>query len=86
MPDSRSITLTALAQAAGELVIDRRGDQQTEVTGLAYDSRAVRPGDLFFSVPGMVTDGLRFAPAAAQQGAAAVMAEGSLTSASHSWW
>jgi UDP-N-acetylmuramoyl-L-alanyl-D-glutamate--2,6-diaminopimelate ligase len=73
--DSRSITLTALAQAAGELVVDRRGDQQTGVTGLAYDSRSVRPGDLFFSVPGMVTDGLRFAPVAVQQGASAVMAE-----------
>jgi UDP-N-acetylmuramoyl-L-alanyl-D-glutamate--2,6-diaminopimelate ligase len=75
VPDSRSITLTALAEAAGELVVDRRGDQHAEVTGLAYDSRQVRPGDLFFSIPGMVTDGLAFVPEAVRQGAAGVMSE-----------
>ncbi|MDP9234936.1 MAG: UDP-N-acetylmuramoyl-L-alanyl-D-glutamate--2,6-diaminopimelate ligase [Actinomycetota bacterium] len=75
MSESRSTTLTALARAAGDLVVDRRGDQQTTVTGLAYDSRQVRPGDLFFSIPGMVTDGLAFAPAAVRQGAAGVMSE-----------
>src|SRR5271166_6072662 len=46
-----------------------------EVTGLAYDSRRVRPGDLFFCVRGLSSDGHRFAAQALQQGAAALVVE-----------
>ena len=45
------------------------------ITGLAYDSRDVRPGDLFFCVPGFRSDGHRFAPQALERGAAALVAE-----------
>ncbi len=34
------------------------------VTGLAVDSRAVKPGDLFFALAGSKTDGARFVDAA----------------------
>src|SRR5450432_411410 len=50
-------------------------DPQAEavvVTGLAVDSRAVRPGDLFFALAGAKTDGARFINAAIASGAAAV--------------
>ena len=44
----------------------------TEVTGLAADSRAVKPGDLFFALAGLKTDGARFIDAAIAAGAVAV--------------
>lgn len=48
---------------------------EAEVTGLAYDSRAVRPGDLFLCVPGFRHDGHAFIPEAAAAGAAAFVVE-----------
>lgn len=51
------------------------GDRGTPITGLAADSRAVRPGDCFFAVRGTQCDGHRFIPAAVGQGAAAVVCE-----------
>ena len=50
-------------------------DPQAEavaVTGLAVDSRAVRPGDLFFALAGLKTDGARFIDSAIASGAVAV--------------
>jgi UDP-N-acetylmuramoyl-L-alanyl-D-glutamate--2,6-diaminopimelate ligase len=46
-----------------------------EVEGLAYDSRRVNPGDLFFAFPGAHADGRRFAQDALARGAIAVAAE-----------
>ncbi len=46
-----------------------------EITGLAYDSRSVRPGDLFFCVGGFRSDGHDFAVQAVQRGAAALVVE-----------
>src|SRR5580692_3900381 len=43
-----------------------------EVSGLAVDSRAVKPGDLFFALAGAKTDGTRFIEAAIAAGAVAV--------------
>jgi UDP-N-acetylmuramoyl-L-alanyl-D-glutamate--2,6-diaminopimelate ligase len=42
------------------------------VSGLAVDSRAVKPGDLFFAIAGSKTDGARFIDAAIAAGAVAV--------------
>src|SRR6476661_7480735 len=50
-------------------------DPQAEaavVSGLAVDSRAVKPGDLFFALAGSKTDGARFIDAAIASGAVAV--------------
>jgi UDP-N-acetylmuramoyl-L-alanyl-D-glutamate--2,6-diaminopimelate ligase len=46
-----------------------------EVTDLAFDTRAVRPGTLFFCVPGSHADGHELAPAAAAAGAVAFVVE-----------
>lgn len=46
------------------------------IGGLQYDSRRVRPGDLFFAIAGYRTDGRRYVADAVRAGAAAVVAEG----------
>ncbi len=46
-----------------------------EVHGLAYDSRKVGPGYLFFAFSGAKTDGAQFATAAMQKGALAVVSD-----------
>jgi UDP-N-acetylmuramoyl-L-alanyl-D-glutamate--2,6-diaminopimelate ligase len=46
-----------------------------EVTALAYDSRRVAPGTLFFAVPGIHVDGHDFVPEAVAGGAVAVVVE-----------
>jgi UDP-N-acetylmuramoyl-L-alanyl-D-glutamate--2,6-diaminopimelate ligase len=46
--------------------------QATDVTGLAVDSRAVKPGDLFFALAGSKTDGARFIDSAITSGAVAI--------------
>lgn len=52
-----------------------RGDPGVEVSDLAYDSRRVGAGSLFFCVRGERSDGHDFAPAAVAAGAAALVAE-----------
>ncbi|MDR0347126.1 MAG: UDP-N-acetylmuramoyl-L-alanyl-D-glutamate--2,6-diaminopimelate ligase [Coriobacteriales bacterium] len=46
-----------------------------EITGLAYRSDAVQPGNLFFCVPGIKADGHDFATDAAARGAAVLAVE-----------
>ncbi|MGB3864916.1 MAG: UDP-N-acetylmuramoyl-L-alanyl-D-glutamate--2,6-diaminopimelate ligase, partial [Xanthobacteraceae bacterium] len=45
------------------------------VSGVAIDSRAVKPGDLFFALAGVKTDGARFVDQAIAAGAVAVAGE-----------
>jgi UDP-N-acetylmuramoyl-L-alanyl-D-glutamate--2,6-diaminopimelate ligase len=45
------------------------------VTGLAVDSRAVKPGDVFFALAGSKTDGARFIDAAISSGAVAIVGD-----------
>ena len=45
------------------------------VTGLAVDSRAVKPGNLFFALAGAKTDGAQFIDAAIASGAVAIVGE-----------
>ncbi|MBI2528118.1 MAG: UDP-N-acetylmuramoyl-L-alanyl-D-glutamate--2,6-diaminopimelate ligase [Candidatus Rokubacteria bacterium] len=46
------------------------------VSGVAYDSRRVAPGDLFVAVPGLKQDGRRYVADALARGASAVVLEG----------
>jgi UDP-N-acetylmuramoyl-L-alanyl-D-glutamate--2,6-diaminopimelate ligase len=46
------------------------------ITGLEYDSRKIKPGNLYFALPGLHADGRTFIPDAVQRGAAAVLYQG----------
>src|SRR5262245_59792745 len=50
-----------------------RGDLDTDILGLAYDSRQVSAGDLFFAIRGTRLDGNHFMPRAIAKGAVAVV-------------
>jgi UDP-N-acetylmuramoyl-L-alanyl-D-glutamate--2,6-diaminopimelate ligase len=52
-----------------------QGDPGLTVRDLAYDSRAVEPGDLFVCVEGFRSDGHRFAADAVRRGAVALLVE-----------
>ena len=63
-----------------ELLVDAEvaevvGDAGAEVTSLAYDSRTVEPGTLFFCVPGQRSDGHEFGERAVESGASALVVE-----------
>jgi UDP-N-acetylmuramoyl-L-alanyl-D-glutamate--2,6-diaminopimelate ligase len=49
--------------------------EEADVRGIAYDSRKVQPGFLFFAFAGAKTDGARFAYSAVEKGALAVVSE-----------
>ena len=60
--------LLALAE-----VEEVNGDPNQEVSGLAYDSRRVGAGEVFFAIPGEQSDGHDFIADAIERGAAAVV-------------
>jgi len=70
------LRLTDLVDDEGGL-IGHGGD--VEVTGLASDSRKVRPGYLFAALSGTVTDGSRFVADAVSRGAVAILASPELS-------
>ncbi|HEX8689675.1 MAG TPA: UDP-N-acetylmuramoyl-L-alanyl-D-glutamate--2,6-diaminopimelate ligase [Solirubrobacterales bacterium] len=65
--------LEELADAADAFRL--AGDGAVEIADLAYDSRRVGAGTLFFCVPGKKADGHEFAAAAVAAGAAALVVE-----------
>jgi UDP-N-acetylmuramoyl-L-alanyl-D-glutamate--2,6-diaminopimelate ligase len=52
-----------------------QGKMDENVTGISYDSRKVKPGDLFICIPGLKADGHDFAEQAAERGAAAILVQ-----------
>ncbi len=66
----RAVDLRALI---GSTALPMRSD--LKVTGLAMDSRAVQPGDLFLACPGSRRHGSMFIPEAIKRGAAAVLVD-----------
>lgn len=63
----------SLADLAARFGLDAPGDVQ--VRGVTVDSTDVAPGDLFIAVPGFQTHGARFALAAVEAGAVAVLTD-----------
>ena len=66
--------LGELLRASG-VAAELHGDPSAEIRDLAYDSRRVGAGTLFFCFPGERTDGHDFAPAAVKAGASALVVE-----------
>ena len=87
MSDERRMGLGALTDAIGpDRVI---GMPVGEVTGLAYDSRRVEPGTLFFAVPGIHVDGHEFVAEVVERGAIGIVVEREMPDGSQSrssWW
>jgi UDP-N-acetylmuramoyl-L-alanyl-D-glutamate--2,6-diaminopimelate ligase len=65
--------LERLVAAVG--AVDVVGGTPVEVRDLAYDTRAVAPGTVFFCVPGARADGHDFAAEAVERGAVALVVE-----------
>ena len=63
------------ALGPGEVVNGELIGSELEVRELAYDTRTVAPGALFFCVRGRTSDGHAFAPTAAALGAAALVVD-----------
>lgn len=51
-------------------------EQDCDISGLAFDSRAVKAGDLFFAIAGTHQDGARYIDDAVRKGAAGIVASG----------
>ena len=60
---------------AGIPVLDAAADLETEITGVSYDSRRTKPGDLFVAMTGFATDGHQYIGKALENGAAAVLCQ-----------
>jgi len=70
---SAAIELDALSAAVRP--VRTANPAPVEITDLAYDTRAVRPGTLFVCVPGLKADGHDFASEALARGAVALVVE-----------
>jgi UDP-N-acetylmuramoyl-L-alanyl-D-glutamate--2,6-diaminopimelate ligase len=65
-----------LSELTGDLSpTSTRAWEDVEIRDLAYDSRRVQQGTLFFCFPGLTADGHDFAPVALEAGAAALVCE-----------
>ncbi len=59
----------------GLQILSATADLEMEISGISYDSRAVKPGDLFVAVVGYTVDGHAYIEKARQSGAAAVLCQ-----------
>ncbi|HEV2878352.1 MAG TPA: Mur ligase family protein, partial [Candidatus Eremiobacteraceae bacterium] len=69
------VTAEPLERLFEGVPVQIRGNPESIVSSIATDSRHVRPGALFFALPGARADGHDFAAAAAAAGAAGIVAQ-----------
>lgn len=77
------MTNVKLEKLIKDLPIEWQCDRQIpdiEINSIQFDSRMVKPGDLFVAVVGSSTDGHNYIPAAVDKGAAAVVGTKKVTS------
>ncbi|MCQ2420814.1 MAG: UDP-N-acetylmuramoyl-L-alanyl-D-glutamate--2,6-diaminopimelate ligase [Clostridia bacterium] len=56
-------------------VLECSASPDTQITGISYDSRKTKPGELFAAITGYETDGHKYIPKAVENGAAVVLCE-----------
>ena len=78
--------LYAVLQARGLVSDPSPRSSRNTVTGIAYDSRRVTPGNVFVALKGQRADGAVFARDAVARGAAAIVSEEAAPSASDVEW
>ena len=61
------------ALLSGVTLLGGTVDGDVEISGISYDTRTIRPGELFVALTGYKTDGHRFLREAVEKGAAAVI-------------
>ena len=61
------------ALLSGVALLGGSVDEDVEISGISYDTRTIRPGELFVALTGYKTDGHRFLHEAVEKGAAAVI-------------
>jgi UDP-N-acetylmuramoyl-L-alanyl-D-glutamate--2,6-diaminopimelate ligase len=66
--------LDKLTTGVSGIILERGGD--LEVAGVAYHSRRVEKGDLFFAIPGFATDGHLYIREALERGAGGLVVSG----------
>ncbi len=77
-PDQQPISLTDLLARTtnmGDVALVGSGAQQARITSLAFDSRRVSPGSMFFCLRGADNDGHAFAQAAVAAGAVVLVVD-----------
>jgi UDP-N-acetylmuramoyl-L-alanyl-D-glutamate--2,6-diaminopimelate ligase len=67
--------MTTEPKPLSQLALTARGGVDPVISGLAVDSRAVKPGYLFAAMPGTQVHGAKFIPAALDKGAVAVLTD-----------
>jgi len=60
---------------SGVEVLENRAGEDVEISGVSYDTREIRPGELFVALPGYKTDGHLYLKEAIAKGAAAALCE-----------
>lgn len=56
-------------------VLTLAAPSEFEIGGVSYDSRKVKPGDVFVAISGFETDGYKYIPSAVEKGAAVVISD-----------
>ena len=56
-------------------VLTLSAPSECEIGGVSYDSRKVKPGDVFVAISGFETDGYKYIPSAVEKGAAVVISD-----------
>jgi len=67
--------MTSATKSLAELGLTAQGGREARVTGLAVDSRQVKPGNLFAALPGSRIHGGEFIQFALRMGAAAILTD-----------
>ena len=76
--DALSSIKYTVVSSDGKTPIESSKSLNPEISSLVFDSRDVKPGSLFFALPGTHTTGNVFIPKAIENGASAIVFEGEL--------